>query len=512
MLRDRLGLTRFALRFGNLKYPLAVFFIVLTIRMVPEILMGAYPLGFDTVAYYIPITTQWLSGGVDFYQAMATAPLFYMFLSGVTVLGVPFVLSLKVLPSLMHALLALTIYYYANKALNWSSKKSLLTGLLATLYFVALRVSWDMLRNQLGLIFLFLTLMLSALVLKGGPAKWKRYILLSLSAVLTVLSHQLTAVLLIIAFAALIVHFMLKGERVKAKGLILALAPATILFLTFNIFALTAAAGAIVSNTAILPFQGSLSNLGFFFYCYLPLLALSIIGIRYFRDIRLNSWTLWISFILFIPLLFPSTLGLGGHRWTFLLVYPLAFLVMEALDRLKPRTSSIGKYLAFGGILLLFITQITSLSVGFMVKSPDGPLSYFDPQQYNQYPYYIQSSMLQNTMPIEHISDFTKAIAWLDANYHNSTFVLPNQLYGLALIMVKNPVKIVNMGELTPFNPSGKQGLSSKCLEALQSGSSHVYTVWWAPNFSWYGISFPLKGFVEEQRFGTFSVYAFSDV
>jgi hypothetical protein len=479
--------------------------------MVPEILMGAYPLGFDTVAYYIPITTQWLTQGVDFYQAMATAPLFYMILSAVTAMGVPFIVSLKVLPSLIHACHALTIYYYANKGLNWSPKKSLLTALLATLYFVALRISWDMLRNQLGLIFLFLTLILSSMVLNKGDAKWKHYILLSSAAVLTVLSHQLAAVLLLIMFAALITRIMVKGERAKAKNLILALAPAAILFFTFNVLLITSTAGGIVNNAAALPFQSSLSNLGFFFYCYLPLLALAIIGLKYFRDIRLNSWTLWIFFTLLIPLLFPSLLGLGGHRWTFLLVYPLAFLAIEALDKLKPRTKNIGKYMAYAGLLLLFLTQITSLSAGFIVKSPDGPLSYFDPQLYNEYPFYVQSSMLQNTVPIEQIPDFTKTITWLDANYRNSSIiVLPNQLYGLALITIQNPVKMVNMGELTPFNPNGEKVLSTLCLEALNNGASNVYTVWWAPNYSWYGISFPLKGFVEVQSFGTFSVYAFS--
>jgi len=190
--------------------------------MIPEILMGAYPLGFDTVSYYIPITTQWLTGGFDFWQAMNLVPLFYVILSAVTAMDIPFIVSLKILPSLLHAFLALTIYYYANKGLNWSPRKSLLTSLLATLYFVALRVSWDMLRNQLGLIFLFLTLILSSMVLNKGDAKWKHYILLSLAAVLTVLSHQLAAMLLLVIFAALITRILLKGERAKAKKMLIA--------------------------------------------------------------------------------------------------------------------------------------------------------------------------------------------------------------------------------------------------------------------------------------------------
>ena len=508
-----MSLNRFSSNFGHLKYPLVAFLTVLAIRTIPEMLMGPYPLGFDTVAYYIPITMQWLKEGVDFWQAMTMAPLFYALLTFVTAIGIPIILSLKIIPPLLHAFLALTIYYYANKALKWSPRKSLLTSLLATLYFVALRVSWDMLRNQLGLIFLFLTLALSYMVLNKGDIKWKHYVLLSLVAILTVLAHQLVAALMLIIFITLITSIMLKGERAKVKSLIIALTPAAILFFTFNAFALVTGAEAIINtSTSPLPFQSSISNFDFFLYCYLPLLPLSIMGIIYFRDVRMNSWTLWIFFTLLIPLIFPSMLGLGGHRWTFMLVYPLAFLVIEALDKLKPSIKHKVRCIAYGAVLLAFISLVAWLSIGFMIKSPESPISYFDPQQQNRHIFYIQSSMLQNTMSVENIPDFTKAITWLDANHNNnSALVIPNQFYGLALITVKSPMKIIDTVELTPFNPNGEQILISKCLETLNSGDS-VYTVWWAPHHSWYGISFPLEGFVEEQGFGTFSVYRFSVV
>jgi hypothetical protein len=41
-------------------------------------------------------------------------------------------------------------------------KKGLLVALFATLYFVTLRVSWDMLRTKLGLVFLFIARILLA--------------------------------------------------------------------------------------------------------------------------------------------------------------------------------------------------------------------------------------------------------------------------------------------------------------------------------------------------------------
>ena len=68
--------------------------------------------------------------------------------------------------------LGLSIYGYAQKGLGWSPKKSIATALLGTLYFVALRVSMDSLRNMLGLVFFFVVLTLFSLGERKGYS-WK---------------------------------------------------------------------------------------------------------------------------------------------------------------------------------------------------------------------------------------------------------------------------------------------------------------------------------------------------
>ena len=40
--------------------------IPLLVRFIPEVLMGPYLVGFDTVAHYVPTTLHWLDGNVDF--------------------------------------------------------------------------------------------------------------------------------------------------------------------------------------------------------------------------------------------------------------------------------------------------------------------------------------------------------------------------------------------------------------------------------------------------------------
>src|SRR3972149_7225297 len=139
-------------------FPLLAFLIPLVVRAIPEILMGPFVVGFDTLGYYVPNTLVWLRTGVGFWNFMAVAPFLYVLLMGVSSVGVPIVISLKVMSPLLLGFLGLAVFSYANKTLSWSPKKSLLVVLFATLYFVALRVSWDMLRSELALIFLFATL------------------------------------------------------------------------------------------------------------------------------------------------------------------------------------------------------------------------------------------------------------------------------------------------------------------------------------------------------------------
>ncbi|HUK84573.1 MAG TPA: hypothetical protein VLU95_01795, partial [Candidatus Acidoferrum sp.] len=105
--------------------------------------MGPYIIGFDTLGFYVPNTFLWLHSGINLGNYLATAPLFYaIFMSIVGAGGSP-VLVLKIIPVVLVGFLSISIYAYARKGLNWSSRKSTFVAFLGTLYFVALRASWD---------------------------------------------------------------------------------------------------------------------------------------------------------------------------------------------------------------------------------------------------------------------------------------------------------------------------------------------------------------------------------
>ncbi len=112
------------------------------------------------------------------------------------------VFALKIISPLLLGFLGLSMYSYAKRGLGWSLSKSTFVALLGTVYFVALRASWDQLREELGLVFFFMVLML---LINPKDRSWKSYVVLSLAMVTVVLSHQLVSVLMfgVIVFTVL---------------------------------------------------------------------------------------------------------------------------------------------------------------------------------------------------------------------------------------------------------------------------------------------------------------------
>ena len=240
---------------------------------------------------------------MTFLSFIGTAPLFYSIIISLVSLGGSLVMVLKVVSVVFEGFLGLSIYGYAQKGLGWSPKKSIATALLGTLYFVALRVSMDSLRNMLGLVFFFVVLTLFSLSERNGYS-WKRYALLSLSMVAVVLSHQLVSVIMLGVFAFTIGYKLLRREHAKAIRLVLVYLPAALLFLAVFFLVPSVSEFRLIfgfSNAndgwlALFGFSSYpamlLSEAGFFFYCFLPLLPFLLVrylAFEEFSDKKLDS-------------------------------------------------------------------------------------------------------------------------------------------------------------------------------------------------------------------------------
>jgi hypothetical protein len=455
--------------------PLLAFLIPSVMRAIPEILMGPYVVGFDTLAYYVPNTLVWLRDGVGFWSFVAVAPFLYVLLMGATSIGVPIVISLKVMSPLLLGFLGLTVYFYANKTLSWSQRKSLLVVLFATLYFVALRVSWDMLRSELALIFLFATL----IFLKKDGNHFRNGVLLSLVMLSVVFSQQLVAVIMFAIVLATIVRLYLDKEIVGLRRLIACSVPAAALFLLIvyaNYVAssqFSVVSGFLGQNSegfmALFGFASYtdmvIDTLGFLVFCYLPLVPLLVLGARRFkRNLQLKVWVFWIFLSLLLIIVSPGAFfAVFPYRWTLLLTYPLAFYAAEGFASLK-----LDLYKAGVGLML------ATLSVSFMVLPNSLAFPYF-----GLFTLYVPSSMLQNTVLLSDSQDTVNALQWVRNNMPSDARLLVHDVfYGWASLTLDG-------GQLIRYGYGHPETMAQKLEE---NGSEYkLYLVWWINGSGWHG-------------------------
>ena len=153
----------------------------------------AIPIGFDTIYAYI----LWIESGytlnLDLLTMLKGAMLFPLLaLLADRMLFYDAILTVRILGPFLHALLGLSMYIFARKVLNWDAWKSLLLVVFSSIYFVSQRISWEMYRQMLGTIFLFLTLSCYWF----SRFRWAMGAT-PLLALLTILSHEMTGVTLL---------------------------------------------------------------------------------------------------------------------------------------------------------------------------------------------------------------------------------------------------------------------------------------------------------------------------
>ncbi len=459
--------------------------------------MGQYVTGFDTMAYFVPDTVGWLRNGIDPVSFLSLAPLFYMVLLGITSTGASIIITLKVLGPLLLGLLGLTVYFYAHKAISWSPRKSLLVALLATLNFVALRISWDMFRSEIAAILLFVAL----IFLAKNKFSLKSGILLSVSMLLIVLAHQLVTVIMFVVVIATLAGLYFSKRKIEFSKLIVISVPATILFLTiiyinYFIYSLPFLGTSITTSSGLPTLATSsyliavVDTLGFFVFCFLPLIPLLILGARYFKsNLQLKAWMIWTAIPVVLAILVPSGF-LGGvfpYRWIMLLTYPLAFYAIEGLSRIKWKWPKIA-----AGLIIALLVGI--LSVGFLVEQNNTAFDYF-----GTYPSYIPKSMLQNTVPASDTQDTTNALIWAQTNMPtNGRLLVHEAFYGWGTLYF-------NFGQLIPYGFLSPEDIAQQQF-AINS-SNPIFLIWWVNGTGWYGHPTTPSSFQEVYRSGNIAIF-----
>lgn len=494
---------------------LAAFLIPLAIRSVPEVLSWFYPLGLDT----LNLVPQIQSGTVFSWGLVGflhTTEMFTFFATMLYNLTGNLVFTLKFFGPVLLAVLCGMLFIYARKALQWGNWKSLLVSVLVATYFVALRDSWDLYRQTLGLIFLVATLI--SLASLRSPSK---YYVAGMFMVLTVLSHELASVILFVIILVETSRLLVKksvresayllGSAVLAGGVFLF---QRVSFSTSGFGAFSVPASYVASGPSV---SLALFMAGLLVYCYVLILPLVLVGLVGFKASPLHYWAVLCVGIVVLLMVNPNLPLYFWNRWVYLLVYPLLFFAVHGLENIWKFWSSHKskiRFLAPKVFVVAYLVLLLSLSGFYLAVAPERQISFFSTD--NAYLSFIPSSMLQNTLPISDNPSLVNCFDWINSNTSvDSVVVIHYALQDLADIYVKgrlivpvyqNPSMWVYLNNESAL----AGGMVDAAKTAISSGNSSAYTVWWVSGQGWYGIPSLPSSFREVYTSGSMAVYSYN--
>jgi hypothetical protein len=427
---------------------------------------------------------------------------------------------LSVVAPVLFGLNVAGVYWFARRALDWDVKAGLVAAGFFALQLASLRISWDLLRNTLGLGLLLFTLPLLLRV-----SSKRGFFLFALLSLLTVFSHEFAAVALLVVSFALIFWRLVKDRDLAMYRLrVLAVSPALAVFL-FGFYLRFFPVGYAAETNVISAgdsFSGSSGGLFFLvdylsvrtsvdFYAsywalafnvfllfavlYLPYLFLVFKG--FFRSGVLNVWTGLLLFGAFGCLFYPSGALLYWHRWMFMLVYPFTFYAVNGLREssrqyLNGSMHFFPRFPSWKVLAMVFLTVslgVACLFTPLLMRYVNVSVSdvFFTQAYFSVSP----------AVPYEDVDDVAEAMRWLDGNSDNSScVVLHHAFFDWGRLYLDGSHVIVH------FEFDVDEAVNA----ASERGFNHVFFVWWNEPIGWYGITVP-DSFARLQDFGRISVY-----
>jgi len=458
---------------SSYRFALAAFLIPVFIRTIPEILVGPYPIGWDTIAFYVPKTLDWATGKTGFTEILGTAPLMYLISVPVYLLSrVNPVWIFKIMGPILYGSMIWALFRFLRIGLKWPDKQALGSVLLTSLYFVTLRISWDLYRNMLGLTFILLSLPLIEDM--KGPRKQA---LLSVLIVLAVAADQLTGVIALVLIGARVLTALTRNQQDEFVGKVKVALPGTVLFLATAYAGLIVPGIGFVSQQAPVPTLASASlSLGFLAYAYLALVPLTLIGLRKVRNIELRTW-----FVFCIATVGTAILPFFGpivesYRWSLLLDIPICIFAAAGLHKIvesvHPR---IGWARNFHRLILpTFSTVLVVSTILYVALPAQRAMAY-----YTAYPELLPTSMVQDTIPMSDLGNLRSLLDAAAARIDPGTVLITHQaIYGWArayLPSLNN--QLINYH----YNPP----LSGVEI-ARSEGYSSILMIWWIDGSGWH--------------------------
>ncbi len=479
------------------RFALAAFLVPLLIRSIPEILVGPYPIGWDTIAFYVPNTLDWAAGKAGFVQILGTAPLMYMISVPVYLLSrINPVWIFKVMGPILYGTMILALFRFLRIGLKWPDKQALGGALLTSLYFVTLRISWDLYRNMLGLTFILLSLPLIEDM--KGPRKQA---LLSVLIVLAVAADQLTGVIALVLVGARALTGLTRNQREEFARMVKVALPGTVLFVATAYAGLIAPGIGLVNQQAPVPTLTSASlSIGFLGYAYLALIPLIVIGLRKVPNIELRTWSIFCIATVataILPFFGPIV---QSYRWSLLLDVPLCVFAAAGLYRLVESVHpGIGWARNLPRLILPTFSAVLVISATLYIALPAQQAIVY----YTAYPELLPTSMVQNTIPLSDLGNLRSLLDSAAGRINSGTALITHQaIYGWArayLPSLNN--QLINYRYNAPLT-----GVEM----AKSEGYSSILMIWWIDGSGWHNQPNVPSGFSVLLQIGDLALYTYN--
>ena len=453
------------------------FLIPALIRWIPEA-QFPYPIGFDTPLY--------ISWGRHYASNPTAFPLVLPLLGGLYALGLDMVAVMKYLPTLLYGLLGLSTYRFSRFHLGWRLEKCLLAVFLVALSFASLRVSWDMHKQLMATVFLFLALSwLNNLRRPLGLASFAVF------SFLAAFSHE---VVFAILMTVLLYRVMLEMRREPKMALPILAVALGVLLLFVGVWygwrldkILGAALGSQLSDTSSLAYRWlwkAESDVSVFLQLCGLMVPLVVLGL--FKDSVLLPWLGLGLLGSFSTVLFPLHVpNVAPSRWMLLLAYPFSFYVANGFDKLRLLRIAGSKRLATCILVLLVINVPTW---GFLGLTPQ--LSQFSRAGL------IPETMVSSSIPAHDI----EATIWLMKRFdeaEGTVLIVHGHYVGWASYFTGK--RVVTFGELYGGGRTIKQALEL----AQKEDAGDVYLLWYVDSEAY------SSGFVKVAEKGPMKLYKY---
>jgi len=480
------------------KYLLLALAVGVVIRSIPN-LITPHPIGYDTI-YYMTQILDWRRN-LSNPNIIFETPLHLLILSPIYIAtGLDLSVIFRIAQPLLYGLLAISFYYAARKLFKWEPKQAFLATIIFCLQTATLRISWDLLRNELGLVILLFTLP----KLKNHDREGLAYIILS---TLVVLSHQTTSVILLFTTASFIVNYVKKKDYKKCKNLCLLSIPSAILFAGMLFYGagllhipftpspsiFTRIISIPIEKNVPFPFVNYLAGDGlvdygqsyvylladvilFYIASYVLILPFVVKGFRSLRERTMDSWTGFCGFASLMCLVTPQFAFLQWDRWMQLLVVPYSFYATNGIIKISCRKifEKSPKNLAIIVSIIYVITAILYMTTPY--TNPVSSYAAIWPSSK-----YSPPTMLSHTAPIEDTLDIRFAFQWLNENMDRNACLLTRDAF-------VSWAKIYLNREKTVIYYQNKY-VSTGLQYAKAFNYTNIYWIWWenGVGLKWYG-------------------------